>query len=143
MSNAAILACYREAPVVLQEEYSQETWVSIGGMYRLEVQPIVPGNEANYGLMWLYSTLSGDATLATYAPGGVWTFIAPTTTATPFVMVGFQSGMETLTFNAVRLFTQPLYQVRAMGRTNDMANIQQAASQIDALLGRTSAIGYI
>ncbi len=141
--NAAILACYRESPLYQDEEVGLEQWSNIGGLYRLEVQAITPGNEASYGMQWLYATLSGDPTLSGIAVGGVYRNLAPTLVATPYVIIGFQSGTETLTMTAVRLFTQPLYQVKAVGPSQITSQIVAAAAAIDALLGRTPNIGYI
>lgn len=87
---------------------------------------------------WLYSTLSGDSTLAGYAPGGVFRSLAPPTTATPFVIMSYQSGLDSLTMNAVRMMSELLFLAKAVGPATSMAGIVNAASQIDVLLKRTS-----
>lgn len=96
-------------------------------------------HELASAFQWLYATLSGDATLAGYAPGGIFADLADEGTATPYVVFNVQSpGVDTLTANAVRIFAKPLYQVVAVGEAEKMTNIANAASQIDALLKRTS-----
>jgi hypothetical protein len=136
MTNAAILASYQESPFELDEPpINGEAWINIGGLYRLEIQAITPGSEVMYGFQWLQATLSGDAILAGYALGGVWRAVAPSGTATPFVVVSFQSGTNTLTINANRLMVQALYLVKAVGPAAITAQIVQAASRIDVLIG--------
>jgi hypothetical protein len=138
MSNAAILACYREQPLMIDEEVNGEEWTNIGGMYRLFVQAIVPGHEGAYGLQWLKSILLADSTLTGFAPGGIFRGLAPLGTATPFIIISLMSGIDVLTMNAVRLISQPLYQIKAVGPANITATIVSAASEIDVLLGRSS-----
>jgi len=143
MSNAAILDCYRESPLIMDELVSGTKWTNIGGMYRLEVQAITPGHEAAYGLQWLTSVLSGDATLSGLAPGGVWRGVADAGVATPFVIVAYMAGTDVTTMNKVRLFSIPLYQVKCVGEARITAQIVAGANAIDALLGRTPSIAYI
>ncbi|SRR5260221_5257038 len=145
MSNAAILACYRESPLWLDEPQliNGEQWTGMGGLYRLEVQQIAGGIEAYYGFQWLKSVLVADSTLTALAPGGIWRGSAPpavpgTTPVTPYIILGFQSGIDVLTINAYRLMTQPLYQIRAFGPAAISTTIAAAAAEIDLLLARTS-----
>lgn len=97
--------------------------------------------------LWIAGTLAGDSTLAGYAPGGVFADLAPDGTTTPYVVYALQSpGPDTLTANAVRLLTNPLFQVVAVGEASKMAAIVNAASRIDDLLKRASGTvtgGYI
>lgn len=96
---------------------------------------------------WLEATLSGDLTLMGYAPGGVFAYMAPDGTPTPYVVFGEQSpGNDSLTANAVRLLTNPLYQVVVTGEASKMSSIVNAASRLDDLLKRASGTvvgGYI
>lgn len=90
-------------------------------------------------LLWLQATLSGDSALVSYAPGGVHADDVPDGTVTPYITYGSQSGgVDSLTMNAVRLLTNPLYQVVATGPTSQMAAIASAASELDDLLKRTA-----
>lgn len=99
-------------------------------------------HEVQIALEFLYSTLIGDATLtALLANGthGIWRDYAPPGTTPVYVIFGMQSpGGDTLTMNAVRLLTNPLYQVKAVGPASNMQPILDAASEIDNLLKRTS-----
>lgn len=96
---------------------------------------------------WLYTTLSGDATLAGYAPGGVYPDLAPDGTATPYVVFSLQSpGVDSLTMAAVRVLANPLYQVVCVAEASKFVAVANAASEIDDLLKRTSGTvtgGYI
>ena len=96
-------------------------------------------HEVVIALEFLYSTLSGDTALAGYAPGGVWRGDAPPGTTTPFVAIEHQSGgVDTLTMNAYRVMSRPLFQVKAVGPTANLSATAQAAAEVDTLLKRTS-----
>src|SRR5260221_14596117 len=125
MSNASILACYRESPLELDELVNGEIWSNMGGLYRLQVQMITSGIEVYYGFQWLKSVLAADSTLTGFAPGGIWRGMAPSGTVTPFIVIAFQAGVEVLTVNAFRLFVAPLYPgkcVRAPTVTNTITH---------------------
>lgn len=93
-------------------------------------------HEIALSLEWLYATLSGDNTLMGYAPGGVWRVEAPPGTATPFVVIAHQSGSstDTVAFGGVRLFSEMLFRVEAIGVAKNWTALTNAASRIDALL---------
>jgi hypothetical protein len=93
-------------------------------------------SEVGLGLQFLFGVLSPDPTLASYAPGGGYRSLAPDGTATPFWIVSLQNaGQDTLTQQGVRLLSQPLFLVKAVGPASAMQAIVNAASQIDLLLG--------
>src|SRR5258708_7187298 len=138
MSNASILACYRESPLELDELVNGEIWSNMGGLYRLQVQMITSGIEVYYGFQWLKSVLAADSTLTGFAPGGIWRGMAPSGTVTPFIVVAFQAGADVLTMNAIRLFVTPLYQVQFLGAMTLSNTLAAAAAEIDSLLARTS-----
>lgn len=100
-------------------------------------------NEAVAGLEFLYATLSADATLASYAPGGVWRGLAPDATPTPFVVIAFQSAMDTTTMNEFRILSRILYQVKAVGPASQTAQIASAAARIDDLIGKPAVSGTV
>lgn len=97
--------------------------------------------------VWIDATLSQDTELSGYAPGGVYADMAPDGTPTPYIVFSLQSGgVDSLTANAVRLLTNPLYQIVATGESSKMSSIVNAASRIDDLLKRTSGTvngGYV
>ena len=100
-------------------------------------------HEVEIAMAWLYGALTGDATLTSLLASGaqgIWRAYAPPGTAPVYVIYGLQSGgNDTLTMNAVRLLTNPLYQVKAVGPAgSSMQSILDAASEIDNLLKRTS-----
>lgn len=92
-------------------------------------------NEAASGFTFLYSLFSGDATLMAL-PGmsGVFRDIAPATTVPDWVVVGHQSGIDTLTATAVRRLSRNLYRILAVGPESDYANLLAIANRVDALL---------
>lgn len=91
-------------------------------------------HEITLAFQFLISTLANDATLTSLAPGGVHRAMAPPQTSTPFVIVSFQSGADTLTGNAVRMISRTTFQAKAVGPANQTATIVQAAARIDDLL---------
>lgn len=95
-------------------------------------------HEVDAGLAFIYATLNGDATLAGYATGGVHRGSAPVGTVGVFVSIKYQAGRDTLTMNAVRVLSHPLFSVLAAGPEANTQTIVNAASRIDALIGRTS-----
>lgn len=144
MSNAFVLASYRENPYALDTgPINGEMWSNIGGMYRLEVQATTPGHEVIYGFDWLLSVLGADSTLAGYAPGGVWKSYVPDGTAPPYVVMTYMTGTDVLTMNAVRLMTTPLYQIKAVGPASLASQVIAAASRIDQLIGSPPTSGSI
>lgn len=98
-------------------------------------------NEAILGLQFFDIRLAQDATLLSYAPGGLRRGIAPAGTFSPFTAMLMQSpNQDTLTITAHRVLVRPLYQVVAVGidspgPLSQITQITNAASQIDALLG--------
>lgn len=98
-------------------------------------------NEAILGLQFFDTQLAQDATLLSYAPGGLRRGIAPAGTLSPFIAMLMQSpNQDTLTITAHRVLVRPLFQVVAVGidspgPLSQITQITNAASQIDTLLG--------
>lgn len=86
------------------------------------------------GYIWLVATLSDDAQLMSYAPGGVRRSVAPVGTPAPFVVVAFLSGFDWRTGNEVRIMSKPLFLVKAVGPDTMTAQVAEAAARIDDLL---------
>lgn len=81
----------------------------------------------------LYARLSGDATLAGLAPGGVWRGVAPVD-ATGVVVVFNQTGeADTYTF-AQRATSESLYTVKAIAPGESAAPAWAAAERVETLL---------
>ncbi len=91
--------------------------------------------ESVLGLQFLATTLQGDATLASLAPGGIWRGSADPNVSTPYVVVALQSGTDALTVQGVRPLVHLLFQVKAVGPANNTAAVASAAAQVDILLG--------
>lgn len=81
----------------------------------------------------LFATLSGDATLSTLAPGGVWRGVAPETAEGTVVVFSQVSGLDTYTL-ADRAFTRSTYQVKAITPGPSSAPAWAAADRVDVLL---------
>lgn len=81
----------------------------------------------------LYARLSGDATLTTLAPGGVWHNVAPA--GTNGVIVVFAHASETDQYTlAQRAVSQSSYIVKAIAPGESATPAWDAANRIDALL---------
>ncbi len=90
--------------------------------------------ESELGLTWIESTLSGDATLQGYAPGGVeQTFPLPGITA-PYTLVTYQSGTDQVVFGGGRAYAELRYRVIVAGPVSALSAIQNAAARVDTLL---------
>jgi hypothetical protein len=95
-------------------------------------------HEAMLGIQWLENVLKNDATLAGYAPGGVWRGYVPPGTPWNYVVYNFQAGSDVLSMNAVRLFDKLLYQViiSGPGSSDNDPILAAGATEIDNLLKR-------
>ncbi|HPD40012.1 MAG TPA: DUF3168 domain-containing protein [Anaerolineae bacterium] len=83
---------------------------------------------------WLYTLLSGDATLQGLIGDRVYSGEAPTTAAYPLVLIVFQGGHDVLGVGPARIMAQCRYLVKAVGATPSYAALEPIASRIDALL---------
>ncbi|SRR5579875_3592173 len=96
-------------------------------------------SEAMLAYEYLKTVLSGDTTLTSYAPGGVWRNEAPpvgTNSSTPYIILSYQSGQDVVTAYGTRIFASLKMQVKVVGPASQAAsNIVPAASRIDALIG--------
>src|SRR5260221_3578698 len=92
-------------------------------------------NEVLLGFEWLYSVLSGDATLTSLAPGGVWRSMAPPSSLMPYVIMALQAGSDVTAMNGFRIMDDLLMQIKVVGPASNTATIASAAAQIDRLLG--------
>jgi hypothetical protein len=94
------------------------------------------------GLQWIDRILRSDTQLQSYAPGGIYTDVAKPTTSTPYIIIAFQGGNDLNTSNEHRIWTDGIYQVKAVAPA-DSTKQAQAADRIDALLiARTVIDGF-
>lgn len=97
-----------------------------------------PMNEVSRGVEWLYSTLSGDATLNGLLPGGWSRDMAEPGTPTPFGVIGLQSSTDVLGAGGYRQMVNAVFQLSIMGPASEYPAIVAASDRVDVLLGRAS-----
>lgn len=85
---------------------------------------------------WLYSTLTGDSTLAALVPGGWFRARAPKTTGV-FGILRFQGGSDANVSGGGRMALEAVYAVYAVGE--NAQTLEQASARIDALLSQQAA----
>lgn len=96
------------------------------------------GLETQAAEEFIYSTLSGDATLMAQLPGGVWNVQANERAPYPLVVFQFMSGIDAAAVGALRIWTSMIYLVKAIAEADNFAALNSAVARIDALLHRTS-----
>jgi len=89
---------------------------------------------------WISTTMKADTTLMANATGGVWQGFADIGTIAPYALVTCQSDVDVLTMNAVRLFTNGVFQIKAIGPTSGFTTLITIADRIDALFRRTGPV---
>ncbi len=87
---------------------------------------------------WLYSVLSGDAALAALVGTRIYGYVAPTGSASPFVIYSHQGSHDVRGVGAVRILNSMVYQVKGVGQGSSMSAVKAIADRIDALLHATS-----
>lgn len=90
---------------------------------------------------WLYTTLSTDATLVAQVGTRIYSYVAPTTATTPYVVFNAQSpGFDVMGVGTARVMLNCLYQVKVVVQDASFSTAKAAANRIDALLhGATGA----
>lgn len=103
--------------------------------------------EVSQAYTWLYSTLTGDSAFTSAATGGVFQGYARIGTAVPYATFNQQTSSDVLTMNVKRLFSNGLYQVKAIGPARLYSTLNIIADRIDALIGRSGPVtlspGYV
>jgi hypothetical protein len=94
--------------------------------------------ELEASLEFMKTKLTANATLVSLATGGFHRSAAPVGAVPPFVIFAYQSGHDTLTFNANRVLSHLLFQVKAVGPVSMMTVIWQMAALIDDVLKKTA-----
>lgn len=92
-------------------------------------------HEIFLGMQFLDSTLRNDAQLMALLTGGLYRGTADEGTQPPYGVFAFQAGSDTTTMNGVRLLVSALFQVKAIGSSDETLTLAQAAERIDQLLG--------
>ena len=91
------------------------------------------------GFQWLDSVLVPDATLLSYLPGGIHQGMAPLGTALPFGLFSPQSLMDINSATALRIYSNDLFNVKAVGLTSSGVALVNATDRIYTLLNRINA----
>jgi len=93
-------------------------------------------SETAQAFQWVATTMQADSALMAAATGGIFQGYAPESTLPPFIMVNQQVATDVLTVNAVRLWTDILLQIKALGPSGPGGNygaLVTIADRIDAL----------
>lgn len=91
--------------------------------------------EAASGLVFFLDTLRNNAPVMAISLDGVHFGAAPLKARYPIAIVGYDSGSDTVTANAIRLLSDMRYQCKAVGLANDPQPVIDLASAIDDALG--------
>lgn len=91
-------------------------------------------HETALALEYIYSTLSGDATLMSYCPGGVNRGYAPPSTVAPYIIIAYHAGSDMPVFGAAEAIASMVFQVKAVGPASGTATLLAAAARIQDLL---------
>lgn len=90
---------------------------------------------------WLYGKLSTDATLVAQVGTRIYSYVAPTTATTPYVVFSAQSpGFDVMGVGTARVMLNCLYQVKVVVQDASFSTAKTAANRIDVLLHGT--MGY-
>jgi hypothetical protein len=81
----------------------------------------------------IYSTLSGDSSLTSLAPGGVWRGVAPIGTTGVYVVFN-SMGESDVYAMAARAYTESDYQIKAIAPGESALPAWNAAERIESLL---------
>lgn len=90
---------------------------------------------------WLYSTLTGDATLAAAIGTRCYGYLAPQAAAYPLLLFNMMDGDDVMGVGTERVMFQGLYQVKVIGQTSAFGAIKAIADRIDVVLqGATGSV---
>ena len=93
------------------------------------------GIEIPNGYAWLMTTLN-IASVTTLATGGVFADLAPSGIAPPFLVFGFQGGRDIIGSEAIRLLSQGVFFIRAVGLASQYATLVSIMAVVDPLVQR-------
>lgn len=86
------------------------------------------------GYQYIDARLRANSSLMALIPGGIWRDVAPTTTQTPYVVIGFQAGIDVNTANGIRVMTDTQFQARVSAPRSLSSKTGQAAALVDQIL---------
>jgi len=92
---------------------------------------------------WMIDLMLADAAIGALIGTDIYPIVAPQGLKRPFMLVIYQQGSD---INSIgeRSLAQPLFQVKMVGRHQDVATLRAGANRIDALLQdkRVVVAGY-
>lgn len=96
---------------------------------------------------WIYTTLTGDATLAGLVGTRVYAGMAPQGATMPYVVFAMANNHDVMGLGGTRIMTDFTYRVEVVGRTDSYSTISPIADGIDTLLHKASGAagedGYV
>lgn len=93
-------------------------------------------NEINIAESWIYTTLSGNATIAGTVGDRIFVDVAPQDAAFPLIVFALQSSFDVQGNGTHRTKTRPLYSIRFVTRGDPTPAVRSAADALDDLIGR-------
>ncbi len=101
-------------------------------------------SEVAQAFSWVSTTMQADSALMAAAVGGVYREYAQVDTVAPFVIVSQQSSIDVNTVNGIRLFTDKLMLIKAIGPSGpggNFAALVTICDRIDALFKNVRNVG--
>jgi hypothetical protein len=89
---------------------------------------------------WLYATLSADGTLAGLVGDRITGTLSPELLVMPYVTFLMQSSRDVSAVGGIRISTDNLYLVKAVGQTSTWDDLKPIASRIDYLIHRPGSV---
>ena len=104
-------------------------------------------SETNIIETWLYSVLSGDATLHALVADRIFNTIALQNSPYPCVVFQYQGGHDVMNVSTFRIMTDALYVVKGIAQSAVFADVKPIADQVDTLLhgqaGTVAGLGTV
>jgi len=98
-------------------------------------------SEVALGLAYLKSTLSADATLSGYAPGGVRRAMAQPQAPAPYITIKHQdNGADAPVFGGSRAYSDLYYEVKVWGSASGTETLINASDRIDTLISTATPV---
>jgi len=82
---------------------------------------------------WITDVLNGNAALV---GDRVYAYMAPPDAVFPYIVFNFVSGVPLAVVNAIKIWEEMIYQVKAIGKTSSPASLEAIATKIEELLHR-------
>ncbi len=89
---------------------------------------------------WLYTVLSGDATLQGLVDTRIYRRLAPEGATMPFVIFQYQGGSDLTALGPYRILSSLVCVVKAVGTVATYGTLKQIADRVDTLLQAGSGV---